>query len=54
VEKIYFIFMVPNLGPWFDSEGSQLLAQGCQHGIEELLQKEAGRVGHFGVVPQLL
>ena len=44
--------LVPNLGPWFNAEGSQLLAQSSHHALLELLQEMAGLVDHFRVMPQ--
>jgi hypothetical protein len=32
--------LVPNLGPWFDPEASQLLAQNSHHGLSGLLQEK--------------
>jgi len=46
--------LVPNLGPWFDMEGSQLLAQSSHLALSDLLQEMDGRVDHFGAVPQPL
>lgn len=43
--------LVPNLGPWFDPEESQLLAESSHHALSDLLQEMAGQVGHFGAVP---
>jgi hypothetical protein len=32
-------FVAPNLGPWFETKGSQLFVQSCHHGLKKLLQK---------------
>jgi len=45
---------VPNLGLWFNPEGSQPLAQSSRHALSDLLQEMAGLVIHFEVVPQPL
>jgi hypothetical protein len=42
--------LVPNLGPWFDAEGSQSLAQSSHHALSDLLQEMVGRVDHFGAM----
>jgi hypothetical protein len=42
--------MVSNLDPWFDLEGTQLLAQSNHNGLTKLLEKGVGRVGYFTVV----
>jgi len=46
--------LLSNLGPWFDTKGSQSLAQSSHHVLSNLLQEMGGRVDHFGVMPQPL
>jgi hypothetical protein len=39
--------LVLNLGPWFDLEGSQLLAQSSYHGLSGLLQENGWSGGQL-------